>query len=111
MNILEIIEKKKDGFTLSKEELEYSFNVWLCLSLFIPIISQFGDLAFSMIKRHFGIKDFGNIIPGHGGILDRIDSFTTEKDLVKKTKKWVQTIAGLLLLLLLLLLFINFLFI
>ncbi len=43
-------------------------------SLLLPIISEFGDLAFSLIKRNYGIKDFGNIMPGHGGVLDRIDS-------------------------------------
>lgn len=50
------------------------FTTLIVASLLIPIFSQIGDLAFSLIKRKFGIKDFGKVFPGHGGVLDRIDS-------------------------------------
>jgi phosphatidate cytidylyltransferase len=42
--------------------------------IIIAIISQIGDLIMSVIKRHYGIKDYGKIFPGHGGMLDRMDS-------------------------------------
>jgi len=47
---------------------------YLILGILCGIISQLGDWAASAIKRNVGIKDFGHIMPGHGGLLDRIDS-------------------------------------
>jgi phosphatidate cytidylyltransferase len=46
----------------------------LVLSVVLPFVSVLGDFVFSSAKRYFEIKDFGNIMPGHGGALDRIDS-------------------------------------
>ena len=44
------------------------------IGLVAGIVSMVGDLTMSLIKRHYGIKDFGKILPGHGGFLDRFDS-------------------------------------
>ncbi len=46
----------------------------LCFALCLSILGQLGDLFFSKIKRFYGVKDYSNIMPGHGGILDRFDS-------------------------------------
>lgn len=51
-----------------------SIGVWIGLALTVVVFGTWGDLTESLLKRTLGIKDSGNILPGHGGMLDRFDS-------------------------------------
>jgi len=48
--------------------------VLVVLAVGLPVLSQIGDLVASAFKRHYGIKDYGKLFPGHGGVMDRVDS-------------------------------------
>lgn len=54
--------------------LELSFIALTLLGLLCGVVSQIGDWSASAIKRYVNVKDFGNVMPGHGGVLDRFDS-------------------------------------
>ncbi|WP_424527387.1 phosphatidate cytidylyltransferase [Spiroplasma endosymbiont of Glossina fuscipes fuscipes] len=77
-------------FNLNENEKHWVFNffsndndkhvmryvIYVLLAFVLSILSQLGDLSFSWIKRRYDIKDFSNLLPGHGGVLDRLDSFS-----------------------------------
>lgn len=58
-----------------KETILFSWGTLAVVAVFCSLISIVGDLLASVVKRQTGIKDFGKIMPGHGGIMDRFDSF------------------------------------
>lgn len=55
-------------------EMNFHYSYIIIVGIVLSLVGQIGDFAASSIKRYTGIKDFSNLIPGHGGMLDRIDS-------------------------------------
>jgi len=68
---------------LAFPQFQVDYGMAVVYGLAGSIVGVFGDLCFSIIKRQTGIKDYGNLIPGHGGVLDRFDSMMMVAPLVE----------------------------
>ncbi|MBQ9938240.1 MAG: phosphatidate cytidylyltransferase, partial [Oscillospiraceae bacterium] len=54
--------------------VEINYLAVICIAPVVAVMAMMGDLSASVIKRQCGVKDFGSIMPGHGGVMDRFDS-------------------------------------
>jgi len=69
-------------------DIDISYGEMVILGILIAVFAQLGDLAESKLKRSMGVKEAGNLIPGHGGILDRLDSIVFTGVVVYYCLRW-----------------------
>lgn len=80
------------GLVLKLTKLEVNFAVMAVYGFLGSLVCQLGDLSFSAVKRIYGVKDYGKLIPGHGGMLDRFDSMHWTAAMMALLAAWVPAI-------------------
>jgi len=79
------------GYILSKYFVSLDAKDWMIVAAIIAVFANLGDLFESHLKRSYGVKDSGNIIPGHGGVLDRFDGLLLALPVVIFYLKFIQS--------------------
>lgn len=80
------------AFVLTRFKLEVNYLSFAVYGFAGALACEFGDLAFSAIKREYGVKDYGALIPGHGGMLDRFDSMHFTAPMIELLVLWLPAL-------------------
>lgn len=81
------------GFLIFRYTESLNLSMWICLSIMVSVLGTFGDLIESKFKRQAGVKDSGRLMPGHGGVYDRLDSILYTSPFVYALLEFVQHVS------------------